>query len=338
MTTTVLTPLPPSAKALDVVRQWRIDELVPALVGEHPEEGLIPEQRTALEAVRAGLDFNRDASAMFFVPPGITVPTVPFNGEHLVFVVVNQKGGAGKTTTSLELAAAWVAMGYTVRLIDADPQKAGLSALLRPDYDGIPEGERYSLTEVMFGQQPLDEATYATRVNGLYIVPSGDELTRVEYDPRAGRDGDLRRAIRKSQAPIDITIIDAPPSLGKLAINALIAAQRAVIPLKTSSLDFKGMHALQETIRAVQEDTNPDLAIVASVLTEWNKTWMAADIAARVRRDYPEAIIAPARRAASVAATGDRFLPVRAFEPTATVVADYGQLARLLLPVKGAAA
>ena len=337
MTTTLLGPLPAASKPLNVVREWRIDELVPYLVGEDPKQGLTAAQRVALDEARTLLDYATDVSAMFFAPHLLDLPLVVV-GEHMVFVCVNQKGGAGKTTTTLELAAAWVAMGYTVRVIDADPQQAGLSVLLHPDYDGIPVGQRYSLTDVMFGTQPLDEATYATRVQGLYIVPSGEDLTRVEYDPRAGRDGDLRRAIRKSQAPVDITIIDAPPSLGKLAINALIAARHAIIPLKASALDFKGMHALQATIRAVQEDANPDLSILAAVLTDWSKSWVAAEIAARVRRDYPEAIIAPARGAVSVTTAGDHCLPVRAFDPSATTVADYDQLGRLLLPVKGAAA
>lgn len=336
MTTTVLGALPASSTPLDVVREWRIDELVPFLADEDPDNGLTPAQRAALDQARAQLDYATDANAMFFVPPKLTLPLVQpaFAGEHLVFVCVNQKGGAGKTTSSLELAAAWIAMGYSVRLIDADPQKAGLSVLVRPEYGDLPAAERYSLTDVMFGTQPLDMATYATRVENLYIVPSGEELTRVEYDPRAGRDSDLRKAIRKSEAPVDITIIDAPPSLGKLAVNALMAARHAIIPLKASSLDFTGMHALHKTIKSVQED-NPDLSILASVITDWSKSWMAAEIAARVRRDYPEAMIGLARHQVAVNRAGDHSLPVRAFEPSATVVADYDQLAHLLLPVKG---
>ncbi|MFJ7137990.1 AAA family ATPase [Streptomyces fungicidicus] len=199
---TVLGPLPETADRLDVVSKWRIDDLI----------DVVGREKEVVEAALAKLDYNRDLRAQLFVPPELTVPAT-FTG-HRTYVCVNQKGGAGKTTTAVELAAAWVAMGYTVRVIDADPQEASLSGeWLLPRFDGIAENERHTLNDVLFGRQPLDETTYETSVQGLYIVPSGDDLGTVEYDPRAARDGSLRTAIRKSKAPVDITIIDAPPAL-----------------------------------------------------------------------------------------------------------------------------
>lgn len=328
MSVTVLEPLPPSPDVLGVVNEWRIDELLGLLEEEQEEQ---------LEAALDGFEYNRDLRAQIFVPPSLAVPA--FTGQHLTFVCVNQKGGAGKTTTSLELACAWVAMGYTVRMIDADPQLASLSgSWMRAIYDGIREAERYTLTDVLFGRQPLDEATYATSVQGLYLVPSGDALSTVEYDPKAGRDGSLRTAIRKSKAPVDITIIDAPPSLGKLSINGLIAADRVIVPLKVGALDKDALKELHATIRAVQEDANPQLAVAAAVMTCFDRSRYAGKVAAQLRRDYPEAVIAPARRNVKVAAAPDKHIPVRAFAPSATTTYDYDQLAHLLLPVKGAAA
>ncbi|EDY43220.2 ParA family ATPase [Streptomyces sp. SPB074] len=272
------------------------------------------------------------------MPPQLTVP-VAFTGGHRTYVCVNQKGGAGKTTTSVELAAGWVAMGYTVRLIDADPQEASLSGeWLLPDFEGIAPKDRHTLTDVLFGRQPLDEATYETSVRGLYLVPSGMDLGTVEYDPRAARDGSLRTAIRKSKAPVDITIIDAPPALGKLSINGLIAADQVLVPLRVGALDRKALQDLHRTIRRVQEDENPDLVVAAAVMTSWDKSNYAGLVGASLRRDFPEAIIAPARRNVQVAAAADFGLPLRALHPRATTSGDYDQLARLLLPPKGAAA
>jgi chromosome partitioning protein len=328
MSMTVLGPLPTTYEALDVVRQWRIDDLIEVLWRE----------KEVVEAALATLDYSRDLRAQLFVPPVLGEVPAAFTRGHRTYVCVNQKGGAGKTTTSVELAAAWVAMGYTVRLIDADPQEASLSGeWLRPRYDGIAEHERYTLTDVLFGRQPLDEATYETAVQGLYVVPSGAHLSTVEYDPKAGRDGSLRAAIRKSQAPVDITIIDAPPALGKLSINGLVAADQVIVPLKVGALDKKALKELHQTIRAVQDDGNPDLVVAAAVMTSWDKSNYAGIVAATLRRDYPEAIVATARRNVQVAAAADYGLPVRALHPKATTTGDYDQLARLLLPVKGAA-
>ena len=327
MSLTVLGPLPETADRLDVVNEWRIDDLIDVLGRE----------KEVVEAALAKLDYSRDLRAQLFVPPKLTVPAT-FTG-HRIYVCVNQKGGAGKTTTAVELAAAWVAMGYTVRLIDADPQEASLSGeWLLPRFDGVPQNERHTLTDVLFERQPLDEATYETSVQGLYLVPSGDELATAEYDPRAARDTSLRSAIRKSKAPVDITIIDAPPALGKMSINGLVAADQVIVPLKVGALDRKALKDLHKTIRKVQEDENPQLVVAAAVMTAWDKSNYAGLVGAALRRDFPEAIIAPARRNVQVAAAADFGLPVRALHPKATTTSDYDQLARLLLPVKGAAA
>ncbi|MGW1037891.1 ParA family protein [Streptomyces antibioticus] len=328
MSMTTLGPLPTGAPRLDVVRDWRVDELIPFL--EEPQE--------AVEAAIAKLlDYREDARAQFFVPPTVQLPPVTFTG-HRTYVVVNQKGGAGKTTTSVELAAAWVAMGYTVRLIDADPQEASVTeAWLRPNFEGVPEKERYTLADVLYGRQPLDECTYETSVKGLYLVPSFEDLKHVEFDGRAARDQQLRAAIRKSKVPVDITIIDAPPALGKLSVNGLVAADQVILPLKVSALDKKALGDLRKTIEGVQEVENPDLFVAAAVMTDWSQSNYVPQIAATLRRDYPDTVIAPARRNVKAAAAPARGLPLRALMAQATTSLDYDQLAHILLPVKDAA-
>jgi chromosome partitioning protein len=328
MSMTVLGPLPQIADRLDTVREWRIDELIPFL--DDPQEAIDA-------AITKLLDYQSDVRPQIFVPPSILTPPPALTG-HRTYVVVNQKGGAGKTTTAVELAAALVAMGYIVRLIDADPQDASITgAWLQPNYEGVPENERYTLVDVFYGRQPLDEATYETRVKGLYLVPSYSDLDQVEYDPKAARDKTLRSAIRRSTLEVDITIIDAPPALGKLSINGLVAANEIILPLKVSALDKEALTDLKKTIEAVQREENPDLFVAASVLTDWSKSNYAAQAAATVRRDYPQVMIAPARRSVKAASAPSYGLPLRARLPQTTTVSDYDQLAHLLLPVKEAA-
>ncbi|MEW1551332.1 ParA family protein [Streptomyces tsukubensis] len=328
MPMTTLGPLPDTVDRLGVVRDWRVDELIPYL--DEPQEAID-------EAIARILDYRDDAKAQFFVPPSFLVPPAPFTG-HRVYVVVNQKGGAGKSTTCVELAAAWVAMGYTVRIIDADPQDAGITgAWLPPVFDGVPEKERYNLKHVLYGRQPLDEATYETAVRGLYLVPSYKDLDRVNFDGKAARDGMLRAAISRSTVPVDITIIDSPPSLGKLSVNGLVAADKLILPLKVSGLDRESLADLQETIRSVQSVENPNLTVEAVVLTDWSKSNFATQIAATVRRDYPDVMIAPARRNVKAASAPQYGRPLRAIDNRATTAVDYDQLARLLLPAKEAA-
>ncbi|MFD5328917.1 ParA family protein [Streptomyces sp. NPDC127092] len=328
MSMTVLEPLPASAPRLDVVNDWRVDELIPYL----------EESQDAIEAAIAKLlGYREDARAQFFVPPTFVSPPAPLTG-HRTYVVVNQKGGAGKTTTSVELAAAWVAMGYTVRIIDADPQDASVTRTwLRPDYTGIPENERYTLTDVLYGRQPLDEATYETGIKGLYLVPSYEHLKHIELDPRAARDTTLRTAIRRSTAPVDITIIDGPPELGKLSVNGLVAADEVILPLKVSTLDKAALKELKKTIESVQEEENPGLVVAATVMSDWSMSNLVPQIAATIRRDYPGAVIAPARRNVKAAIAPAHGLPLRALFPDATTALDYAQLAHILLPVKEAA-
>ena len=272
--------------------------------------------------------------------PQILVPATFRPAETTrVYVVANQKGGAGKTITTVELAAAWAAAGRRVRVIDADHQEAALSQWLLPQY---PEGDlRHSLRSVFFGECSLAAATYPTLFENIDIVPSGVDLVRVEYERPIGAELALARALaaeaeHNGGSPYDVTLLDCAPSLSLVTVAAMSAGDDALVPLGVGGLDLKAMAALHRTILKVQEQNNPKLDVTAVFLTAWDKSGFARQLATRVSEDYPNAAIIPIRRSVRAAEAPIAEQPVRVYAPESTAAADYAQGADILLP--GAAA
>ncbi|MFD9824177.1 ParA family protein [Streptomyces violascens] len=266
-----------------------------------------------------------------------------------VFVVTNNKGGVGKTTTAVELAAAWAAMGLRVRLIDADPQNAAITYWLGVEYpEGLPLAQRYNLRHVFLGADPdpqnanapvrevtLDEATYPTKFENLYVVPCGADLARVEYERTTGTDNTLRYAIAESKMPFDVTVIDASRTMSLVTLACLIAGDDAIIPVKPGALDAQGVLSISDTIAKIQRRENPKLRVAAILTTMWEKTNLAREVEEQAAEDYPDAIVSPIRKTTSVGEAPATHQPTRLHAPRATAVADYGQVARLLLnPVR----
>ncbi|WSB58669.1 AAA family ATPase (plasmid) [Streptomyces cellulosae] len=256
-----------------------------------------------------------------------------------VFAVVNQKGGAGKTTSTVELAAAWAAAGLRVRVIDGDPQEAALSAWLTPQYPD--SGERHSLRSVFFDECGLAEATYPTAFERIDIIPSSLDLARVEYERPIGAEQALAAALAEEAgqpggSPYDVTLIDSAPSLGLVTVAVLTAADKALVPVKVGGLDMRGMASLHRTIRSVQRKTNPKLAVGAVLLTAWDKSDFARQLAVKVSEDYPEAPVIPIRRSvrAAEAPVASPPQPVRLWAPGAPPAIDYDTAASLLLDRK----
>lgn len=273
--------------------------------------------------------------------PQILVPATFRPAEpSRVFAVVNQKGGAGKTTTTVELAAAWAAQGLRVRVIDADHQEAALSAWLIPQYPA--DRPRHSLRSMFFDECTLLEATYPTLFEGIDIVPSGLDLVRVEYERPIGAEQALAAALAaESEAnggPVyDVTLIDSAPSLGLVTVAVLTAGDEALVPLGVGGLDMKGMASLHRTIRMVQQKNNPKLHVGAVFLTAWDKSGFARQLAAKVSEDYPEAAVVPIRRSVRAAEAPIAEQPVRLYAPESTAAADYAHGADIVL-TRGAAA
>lgn len=252
-----------------------------------------------------------------------------------VYAVVNQKGGAGKTTTTVELAAAFAADGWSVRVIDGDDQEAALSVWLLPQYPaGAP---RHSLRSVFFDECTLTEATYPTLFDNIDIVPSSLDLKRVDFERPIGAEQALARALaaetQQHGRPLyDVTLIDGAPSLGLVTVAALTSADKVLVPLAVGGLDLKAMASLDRTITSVQEKTNPKLDVGAVFLTAWDKSGFARQLASRVSEDYPDAPVFPIRRSVRAAEAPITEQPVRAHAPESNAAADYAQAAGILMP------
>ncbi|HEY0626102.1 MAG TPA: ParA family protein [Allosphingosinicella sp.] len=183
--------------------------------------------------------------------------------------VANQKGGVGKTTTAINLATALAATGLKVLLVDLDPQGNASTGL------GVDQAQRVrSSYELLTGECSLAEAVIATRVPRLDLVAStvdlsGAEIELVEYEQRTHR---LDKALNEgASARWDVCLIDCPPSLGLLTINALAAAQSILVPLQAEFFALEGLSQLLQTVERVRARFNPELSILGVALTMYDR-------------------------------------------------------------------
>lgn len=184
----------------------------------------------------------------------------------ITIAVANQKGGVGKTTSAVNLATAFAAIGWRTLLVDLDPQGNASTGL------GVESAQRgNSSYELIVDGLTLDECTIETRIPDLDLVPakvdlSGAEIELVEMHDRTGQ---LRNAL--SSAHYDVCFVDCPPSLGLLTLNALTAADRLLVPLQCEFYALEGLSQLLNTVEQVRERFNPQLSIVGVALTMFDR-------------------------------------------------------------------
>lgn len=204
-----------------------------------------------------------------------------------VYAIANQKGGVGKTTTAINVAACIAEAGYETLLVDVDAQANATVGL------GHPRDSTPSVYDVLAGRATAEEAIVSTTVAGLSLLPSNPDLAgaAVELPREAGSETRLRDALAPVRDRYAYTFLDCPPALGPLTINALVAADRVLVPVQTEYFALEGLAGLLDTLALVQKELNPRLTVAGMLLTMNDaRTNLGRDVEREVREHFPSLV------------------------------------------------
>ncbi len=244
-----------------------------------------------------------------------------------VIAIANQKGGVGKTTTTVNLGAALAEQGYRVLVIDLDPQGNATTGL------GVDARNfELSMYDVIMRDQPLEDCIEPTSVKNLFVAPATIDLAGVEIElvPAFSRELKLKRAIETVVEDFDFVLIDCPPSLGLITVNGLAAADEVMVPIQCEYYALEGLSQLLRNVNLVSTNLNATLEVTTIVLTMFDaRTRLSVDVANEVREHFSErvcrVVIPRTVRLSEAPSFGQ---PITVFDPASRGAVAYRELAK----------
>jgi len=269
-----------------------------------------------------------------------SLPSPDYEGAFLIFLrmlgeiavgriicIANRKGGVGKTTTAVNLAAALGVAAEPTLLVDCDPQGNATSGIGIKVEENTP-----TIYEVLLGERELQEAVQKTSIAHLDVLPANHDLigAEVELLNSENREYRLHTLLRSGRERYKYVLIDCPPSLGLLTVNALTAADSVLVPLQCEYYALEGLRSLLETLTAIREQLNPDLAVEGILLTMFDaRNRLSHQVVEEVRQFFPHNVFATViPRNVRLTESPSHGMPVILYDPSCRGAQSYVDLAR----------